>query len=168
MAKIWLTIAALVIVLTGLLLATLYLRSGPEPQPSAPVMTEQQHAEAERQRQERLRQKELARQRLMEQRRQAEAALEQTRRQQPTVEQIEPDEFGIEELEAAQLYQRAELQYNVGRRVGGSFKNTIEDCREIIRKYPNTSSAQKAQLLLRKIPERFRRMYNVTDEEMGL
>jgi len=80
----------------------------------------------------------------------------------------EVQDLDIEAIEAERLYQFAETQFRIGQRTGMSYKNAIEPCREIIKRFPKTEYADKARELLRKIPERHRQMWNVTDEEMGL
>ena len=77
-------------------------------------------------------------------------------------------DLDIEAIEAERLYQFAETQFRIGQRTGMSYKNAIDPCREIIKRFPKTEYADKARELLRKIPERHRQMWNVTDEEMGL
>ncbi|MHC4637779.1 MAG: tetratricopeptide repeat protein [Planctomycetota bacterium] len=77
-------------------------------------------------------------------------------------------DLDIQAIEAERLYQFAETQFRIGQKTGMSYKNAIEMCREIIKKFPKTEYAGKARELLRKVPERHRKMWNVTDEEMGL
>jgi hypothetical protein len=48
------------------------------------------------------------------------------------------------------------------------YRDPIEWCRRVIKNYPGTKYAQEAQMLLRRVPERFREQYNLTDEELGL
>jgi len=62
----------------------------------------------------------------------------------------------------------AETQFKIAMRTGLSFKQAIDYCREIIQRYPNTKYAEKSRELLRQTPERFRKRWHVTDEEMGL
>jgi hypothetical protein len=49
-----------------------------------------------------------------------------------------------------------------------SYRKPVEICRGIIEKYPNTKYAEQARVLLRRVPERFRKNYNLTDAELGL
>jgi len=78
-------------------------------------------------------------------------------------------------LENPQYYQAAKLlEYArtlfipVGRKTGMSSKKGVELCREIIKTYPETEYADEARKLLRRVPEHKRKLYKVTNEEMGL
>jgi hypothetical protein len=44
----------------------------------------------------------------------------------------------------------------------------VEKCRNILEKYPNTKYSEEARMLLRQVPERYRKRYRITNEEMGL
>ena len=48
------------------------------------------------------------------------------------------------------------------------YKKGIDMCRDVLRDYPDTKYANQARDLLKTVPERYRKRYNVTDEEMGL
>jgi hypothetical protein len=89
---------------------------------------------------------------------------------QPRPPRPESDE--IEELQqdiqAQKLYQMAETEFKIARRPLMSFKRCVDYCRELIERYPDSPEAAKARVLLRRIPERHRKRYNITDEEMGL
>jgi hypothetical protein len=78
-------------------------------------------------------------------------------------------EMSEEDLVAAErLYQMAYSQYKIGRLPGTTFKKMVDYCRELFERYPDSPQAAKARVLMRNMPERFKKMYNVTDEEMGL
>jgi len=66
----------------------------------------------------------------------------------------------------------AEELYNtaVGFKKGGRFtsRKMVDLCREILRQYPDTHYAEKARELLRELPDRYKKMYKITDEELGL
>jgi hypothetical protein len=49
-----------------------------------------------------------------------------------------------------------------------TYQKPIDMCRTVMQDYPNTKYAVAAQILLRQVPERFRKQYNLTDEELGL
>jgi hypothetical protein len=49
-----------------------------------------------------------------------------------------------------------------------TYKKGVDMCRNIMRKYPDTKYAEEARKLLRKVPERHKERYNITDEETGL
>ena len=44
----------------------------------------------------------------------------------------------------------------------------IEACRKVLAEYGDTEYAEQAVALLRKVPERYKQDYNITDEELGL
>jgi hypothetical protein len=74
-----------------------------------------------------------------------------------------------EEIAAEQLLAPIRgLFMKTGQRRITSYKNAVDNCREIIRKYPGTKYAEEARQLLRQIPENQRSRYNITDEELGL
>lgn len=74
----------------------------------------------------------------------------------------------VAEVDAERIYNMALTQYRIGRRTGMTYKKMIDYCRDLFDKYPNSSYAAKARVLMRNIPERYRQMYNITDEELGL
>ena len=74
----------------------------------------------------------------------------------------------IEEIEAQRIFEFALNQRKMGRLPGMGFKKMVDSCRQIIEKYPGTVYAFKAKRMLADIPERYKKMYKITDEEMGL
>ncbi|MHB9071719.1 MAG: hypothetical protein ACYC54_15275 [Sedimentisphaerales bacterium] len=48
------------------------------------------------------------------------------------------------------------------------YQRPIELCRQVIKDYPKTKYETEAQMLLHKVPERFRQRFNLTDHELGL
>lgn len=81
--------------------------------------------------------------------------------QQPEEDELTPESFQAQkDLSAAKDF------ISLGRFT--TYKQGIELCRKVIRTYPNTKYADQGRQLLRKIPERYRERYNVTNEEMGL
>ena len=73
----------------------------------------------------------------------------------------------MEEFQAQKMVENAKMLVKSGAKLG-SAKKGVDLCREIIAKYPNTDSADKARELLRDLPERYQKRYGVTNEEMGL
>ena len=71
-------------------------------------------------------------------------------------------------LQAQRLYQMAEVEFKIGRKPFMSFKRCVDYCRELIEKYPDSAEAAKARVLLSRIPQRHRKQFKITDEEMGL
>ena len=49
-----------------------------------------------------------------------------------------------------------------------SYKKGIDLCRQVINDYPNTKYEQQAREILKSVPERHHKRYNITNEELGL
>ena len=80
----------------------------------------------------------------------------------------EPKEMSLsDEYAAGKRLEYAKMFINVSRKITTP-RNGIKACREIIEKYPNTEYSEKARMLLREVPERYRKRYGITNEEMGL
>ena len=88
-----------------------------------------------------------------------------SRTSQPISDEI--DQLG-QNIQAQRLYQMAEVEFRIARKPLMSFKRCVDYCRQIINKFPDSAEAAKARVLLRKMPERERVRWKVTDEEMGL
>jgi len=170
MAK-WIIIAVVVVVVV---LGFFMLQSDDNPTISpgdksgTSQMSEEERAELELRRQER-RETELARrekqEKLLAERREA---MEKSKSDAIEEQQNDIENFSIEEMEAARLYQLAETQFKIGAKLGMTYKKSVDACRDILAKYPDTSYAPKARELLRRIPQRYRATYHITNEEMGL
>jgi hypothetical protein len=82
----------------------------------------------------------------------------------------EPDFPGqelMDEYDAQKLLQLAEMKIEQSRKVRGSNpRDGIIAARKVIEKYPNTPEAQKAKELLRRVPDRYKNQYNITEEEL--
>ncbi len=76
----------------------------------------------------------------------------------------------IEDIQAQRLFEAAMTERKMGRLPGLSlgYKNMVDHCREIIRKWPESKYAFEAKRMLADIPERYRKMYNITEEEIDL
>lgn len=74
------------------------------------------------------------------------------------------DEIQVKRLWELVITQRkmARLPIMVG------YKQTVNSCREIIRRWPESEYAFKAKTALVDLPERYRKQYNITDEEVDL
>jgi outer membrane protein assembly factor BamD (BamD/ComL family) len=67
------------------------------------------------------------------------------------------------------LLENAKAFFKIGNRLQyHTYQKPVDMCRTVMKDYPNTKYATEAQILLRKVPERFRERYNLTDEELGL
>ena len=84
---------------------------------------------------------------------------------QPISDEI--DQLG-QNIQAQRLFQMAEAEFKIARKPLMSYKRCVDYCRQIINEFTDSAEAAKARVLLRKIPEREREKWKVTDEEMGL
>ncbi len=74
----------------------------------------------------------------------------------------------IEKIEAEKLFSAALQFRKIGRLPGPSYKQMVDMCRDIIQRWPESSYAYKAKRMLADIPERYRRIYKITAEEINL
>jgi TolA-binding protein len=89
--------------------------------------------------------------------------------QQAREVQEQHEEIPIEDqVQAQRLFEMALAQRKMARLPGITYKLMVDYCREIIQKYPNSPEAPKARRMLGEVPERYREIYNITDEEMGI
>ena len=97
--------------------------------------------------------------------------------QQPTTREqrsktIEPDSPQFKELDiedkvrAEKLFEMALFERKKGRLPGMGFKQMVDYCRQIIQEYPGSIYAFKARRMLADIPRRYRKQYNITEEEL--
>ncbi len=91
--------------------------------------------------------------------------------------QVEPPKPHFTELlpeqqaEAERLFEWAISQRKMGRLpgMGGTgFGQMVDACREIIQKFPGSEFDYKARRMLAEVPSRFRKRYEITDEELDL
>ena len=74
----------------------------------------------------------------------------------------------VEKIEAERLLEFAINQRKIGRLPGTGFGHMVKTCRDIIEKFPGTVYEFKAKRLLADMPERFRKRYKITEEEIDL
>ena len=73
-----------------------------------------------------------------------------------------------DEVQAEKLLQSAQMHIEESRKLRAKNpRQGIEDARKVLQQYPNTTYADQARELLRRVPDRWRRPYNITDEELG-
>ena len=74
-----------------------------------------------------------------------------------------------EKVDAEKLFEMAMFQKKEARLpgIGGGNKLMVDYCRQIIQKYPDSEYAWKARRMLGTLPARFKKQYNVTDEEIN-
>ena len=87
---------------------------------------------------------------------------------EPLAMRAQEDDFGFEDVRAQQLYQMAEAESKIARKPMMTYGRMVNYCREIIRDFPESSYADKARELLRQMPDRRRKQFKITDEEIGL
>ena len=49
-----------------------------------------------------------------------------------------------------------------------NYGRMVEYCRQIIKRFPGSPEAAKARRMLAEVPEHKRKIYNITNEELGL
>ncbi len=165
MNTFWLKIAALVIIIIiGVVLLANFLSSGID------EATDFERVEKLVEAQEARFQAELAEAELKAKQAKAKGADVKQPAVQPQPPKPQPDEMEQlqQNVEASRLYQWAEREFRIARKPLMSYKRCVDFCRQIIQRWPDSPEAAKARVLLRRIPERYRRQYNITDEEMGL
>ncbi len=160
MNTFWLKIAALVIIIIiGVVLLANFLSSGIE------EATDFERVEKLVEAQEARLQAELAEAELKAKQAKAKRADVKQPAAQPQPDEIEQLQ---QNLQAQKLYQWAETEFRIARKPLMSYKRCVDFCREIIQRWPDSAEAAKARVLLRRIPERYRKQYNITDEEMSI
>ncbi|MDH4203043.1 MAG: hypothetical protein OEV87_09120 [Phycisphaerae bacterium] len=75
----------------------------------------------------------------------------------------------IEEgVRADKLLQSAQMHIEESRKIHmKNPKQGIEDARKVLSEFPNTEYAERARELLRRVPDRWKKRHNITDEELG-
>ena len=73
-----------------------------------------------------------------------------------------------ESYQAGKDLEYANMFIDAARKRAQTYKKGVEQCRKIIKNYPDTLFEQQARELLRKVPEHKRATYGITDEELGL
>jgi hypothetical protein len=74
----------------------------------------------------------------------------------------------IETIEAERLLNVAVPGRSIGRLPMTGFKLMVDNCREIIRRWPDSGYAYRAKQLLADMPERYQKRYNITKEELDV
>ncbi len=82
----------------------------------------------------------------------------------PQFKKLSPED----EIQAQRLWEWVKNQRKMGRLPVLGYKQMVDTCREIIRKWPQSQYAFYAKRALADLPPRYRKMYNVTDEEIDL
>lgn len=74
----------------------------------------------------------------------------------------------IEEIQAEQLWEWVKNQRKMGRLPVMGYGQMVKTCRDIIQRWPESEYAFYAKRALADLPERYRKMYNITKEEIDL
>lgn len=83
----------------------------------------------------------------------------------PGMESDFPGQELMDEYDAQKLLQMAQMKIEQSRKLGNP-RDGIAAARKVIEKYPNTPEAQKAKELLRRVPDRYKKEYGITEEEL--
>ncbi|UCF15342.1 MAG: hypothetical protein JSW59_18200 [Phycisphaerales bacterium] len=73
----------------------------------------------------------------------------------------------IDQIEAQRLLNVAAPGYSLGSLQVG-YKLMIQNCRQVLRKWPDSTYAYRAKVMIIEMPERHRQRYNVTADELDL
>ena len=73
-----------------------------------------------------------------------------------------------DKIQAKRLFEMALTEKKIERLPGMTYKRMVDYCKEIIKKYPKSLYAAKARRMLGDIPEKDRKQYSVTEEEINL
>lgn len=73
-----------------------------------------------------------------------------------------------DQIRAEKLLQSAQMHIDESRKLRmKNPKQGIEDARKVLEEFPNTPYADQARELLRRVPDRWKKQHNITDEELG-
>ena len=82
-----------------------------------------------------------------------------------TYRQLSPED----QVRAQNLLREGHFHIEQSRKVGGKNpKVGIEACRKVLAKYGDTEYVEAARALLRRVPDRYKKDYEISDEELGL
>jgi hypothetical protein len=165
MNTFWLKVAAVAVVVLGLIILVNVFFSKPEPKPKQKTVYDVWERDEERLR--------------AEPRAQAVETAPAKKRLEPepprAVKQVEGEpkpqfkELSLEEkVEAEKLFEMALFHRKSGRLPVLGYKKMVDYCREIIERWPDSEYAFKAKRMLRDIPEQYRKTYGITEEEIDL
>ncbi len=161
MNTFWLKIAGLAVLVVGVIILITVFTSGTDSEPKEPQKTVYDQWEED------------------DKRLRAEPQYKEPPATSPSVQQTRPvappkPEFKklseIEDIQAQRLFEAAMTARKMGRLPGIrlGYKNMVDHCREIIRRWPDSKYAFEAKRMLADIPERYHKMYNITKEEIDL
>lgn len=73
----------------------------------------------------------------------------------------------MDQIEAQRLLNVAAPGYSLGSLQVG-YNLMMQNCRQILRKWPDSTYAYRAKVMIIEMPERYRQRYNVTEDELDL
>ena len=176
MSTFWLKIAGLVVLVVGVIVLVSFFTSGTaDSEPEPPEKTFYDQAEEDRE-------KFLAKpQPLDTQAPPAAAKPAQTPATAQNVESVPPAPgptkpaivyfkplSEIETIEAERLLNVAVPGRSIGRLPMTGFKLMVDNCRQIIRRWPDSQYAYRAKQLLADMPDRYQKRYSITKEELDV
>ncbi len=159
MNTFWLKIAGVAVLVVGVIILITVFTSGTDSEPKEPQKTVYDQWEED--------EKKLS----------AEPQYQEPPATTPPVQQTTPvappkPEFKklneIEEIQAKQLWEWVKNQRKMGRLPIMGYGQMVKTCRDIIRRWPESEYAFYAKRALADLPERYRKMYNITKEEIDL
>lgn len=178
MNTFWLKIAgAAIAVVVGIVLVGMFTSGGPqEPEPREKTFYDQ--AEQDKQRF-------LAEPKPLESPQQEpappqEAPAQESQAVEPAVPVVEParptgpvtlyfkELSEMDGIEAERLLNVAVPARSIGRLPMTGFKLMVDNCRQIIQRWPDSSYAYKAKRMLAEMPERYRQRYSITPQELDV
>lgn len=77
--------------------------------------------------------------------------------------QLSPEQ----QMQAERLLDHAIQSRQQARLPGFTWNRTVDACMQIIEQFPDTEYEMQARRILAEIPQRYRRLLNVTDEQLG-
>jgi len=159
MNTFWLKIAGLAVLVVGVIILITVFTSGTDSEPKEPQKTVYDQWEED------------------DKRLRAEPQYKEPPATTPSVQQTMPvappkPEFKklseIEDIQAQQLWEWVKSQRKMGRLPVMGYGQMVKTCRDIIRRWPESEYAFYAKRALADLPERYRKMYNITKEEIDL
>jgi len=152
MNTFWLKMAALVVVIVGLIVVVkILLASKPKPQTQQKTFYDVVQEDDARLRAE------------PNTRIPVTSSAENAPQAEPQFKELSPED----QTRAEQLFEMALAQRKMGRLPGMTYKLMVDYCRQIIEQFPDTTYAFKARRMLAEIPPQKRKLYNITDDEIN-
>jgi hypothetical protein len=168
MNMIWLKISGLVVLIVAGIVMFSFLTSRTGSGPKEPVQTEQPakniYEQWEKDDKELLAEPEYKEPPASVPSTQQSAPAQPAEQPKPQFKELSPEQ----EIEAQKLWNWVENQRKMGRLPVMGYGQMVKGCRDIIQRWPESKYAFFAKRALADLPERYRQMYNITDEEIDL